>query len=129
MRKGRKELLVVGDRILVRPQEGESTTKVGLVLPAGVKEKEDVQGGTVVAMGPGIALPPPQDGDGEPWKEPYHAPRYMPMQVEEGDYALFFRKAAMEIEFEEEKYLVVPHNAVLVVVRETQVPDGLPEEL
>ena len=54
MRKGRKELLVVGDRILVRPQEGESTTKVGLVLPAGVKEKEDVQGGTVVAMGPGI---------------------------------------------------------------------------
>jgi len=128
MRKGRKELLVVGDRILIEPEKGENTTKVGLVLPVGVAEKEDVRGGTVVAMGPGMPLPPPQE-EGEPWKEPYHTPRYLPMQVEIGDYALFFRKAAMEITFEDEKYLVVPHSAVLVLVRETQVPDELPEEL
>lgn len=128
MRKGRKELFVVGDRILIEPERGENTTKVGLVLPAGVAEKEDVRSGTVVSMGPGLPLPPPQE-TGEPWKEPYHAPRYLPMQVSVGDYALFFRKAAIEITFEDEKYLVVPHSAVLVLVRETQVPDGLPEEL
>ena len=128
MRKGRKELLVVGDRVLIEPEKGETRTKVGLVLPAGVAEKEEVHGGTVVAMGPGMPLPPPQE-DGEPWKEPYQAPRYLPMQVEVGDYALFFRKAAMEISFEDTKYLVVPHGAILVLVRETEVPDGLPEDL
>jgi len=66
---GKKELLVVGDRILVDPAEPETRTKVGLYLPPGVREKEDVRGGTVVALGPGIALPPPQD-ETEPWKEP-----------------------------------------------------------
>ncbi len=128
MRKGRKELLVVGDRILIEPEEGEHTTKVGLVLPAGVKEKEDVRGGTVVALGPGTPLPPPQE-EGEPWKEPYQAPRFLPMQAEIGDYALFFRKAAIEITFEDQRYLVVPYGALLVLVRETPVPDGLPDEL
>lgn len=118
----------MGDRVLVEPEQGEQTTKVGLVLPAGVKEKEDVRGGTVVAVGPGTPLPPPQE-DGEPWKEPYHAPRYLPMQVGIGDYVLFFRKAAIEITFEDDRYLVVPHSALLVLVRETPVPDELPDEL
>lgn len=133
MRKGRKELFVVGDRVLIEPEEGESRTKVGLVLPATVTEKDDVRGGTVVALGPGLPLPPPQ-GDAEPWKESYTAPRYLPMQVGVGDYALFFRKAAIEITFEDDNYLVVPYGAILVLVRgdedETKsVPDQLPEEL
>ena len=128
MRKGRKELLVIGDRVLVEPEEAESQTKVGLVLPASVVEKEDVRGGKVVAMGPGVPLPPPQE-EGEPWKVPDRAPRYMPMQVEVGDFALFFRKAAIEISFEDETYLVVPYGAILVVVRGQDVPDELPEDL
>ncbi len=128
MRKGRKELLVVGDRVLVEPEEGESRTKVGLLLPATVMEKEDVRGGTVVALGPGMPLPPP-DGEPEPWREPYRAPRYLPMQVEVGDFALFFRKAAIEISFEGERFLVVPHGAILVLVRETKLPEGVPEDL
>jgi co-chaperonin GroES (HSP10) len=128
MRRGRKELLVIGDRILVEPEQGETRTKVGLLLPAGVAEKEDVRGGTVVAIGPGMPLPPPQE-EGEPWKQPQSAPRYLPMEVRLGDYALFFRKAAIEITFEGERYLVVPHAALLVVVREDQVPDGVPDEL
>ena len=40
------------------------------------------------------------------------------MQAQEGDYALFLHKAAVEITFEEKKYLIVPNNAVLVLVRE-----------
>lgn len=128
MRKGKKELLVVGDRVLVKPEEGENRTKVGLLLPPGAVEKEEVRGGTVVAVGPGTPLPPPQDSD-EPWKKPYEAPRYMPMQVVVGDYVLFFRKAAIQITFEGSDYLVVPHGAILVLTRDVEVPDLLPEEL
>ncbi len=128
MKIGRKQLIVVGDRILVEPDEGETRTKVGLLLPPGVKEKEDVRGGRVVALGPGIPLPAPQD-EAEPWKDPQRAPRYMPMQVELGDYALFFRKAAIEIGFEEKRYLIVPYAALLVLMRGDAIPDQLPESL
>ncbi|MBI5851429.1 MAG: co-chaperone GroES [Planctomycetes bacterium] len=128
MRIGAKELIVVGDRILVLPDEGEVRTKVGLLLPPGVKEKEDVRGGRVVAVGPGIQLPAPQD-DTEPWKELQRTARYMPMQVELGDYALFFRKAAIEISFEEKRYLIVPYAALLVLMRGGEVPDQLPDTL
>src|SRR5437867_9388768 len=41
-------------------------------------------------------------------------------QAETGDYALFFRKAAVEITFEEKTYLVVPQAAILVLVRGKQ---------
>ncbi len=73
-------------------------------------------------------LPPPHE-EHEAWKETYRTPRYMPMQVETGDYALFFRKAAIEITFEDKDYLVVPYGAILVLVRGEDVPDELPEEL
>jgi hypothetical protein len=39
------------------------------------------------------------------------------MQARVGDYALFFRKAAVEITFEEMRYLVVPQAAILVLVQ------------
>jgi chaperonin GroES len=128
LRKGNKELLVVGDRVLVEPQKAENRTKVGLLLPPGVVEREDVRGGIVVAIGPGTPLPPPGD-EQEPWKESYRAPRYLPMQIELGDHVLFFRKAAIEITFEDENYLVVPYGAILVLMRGGRVPDQLPEKL
>jgi len=40
------------------------------------------------------------------------------MQAGVGDYALFFRKAAVEITFGQKTYLVVPQAAILVLVRE-----------
>jgi len=51
------------------------------------------------------------------------------MQVDIGDYALFFRKAAIEINFEDREYLVVPYSALLVLVRGGEVPDALPDDL
>jgi co-chaperonin GroES (HSP10) len=130
MKKGNKELFVVGDRVLVRPVKEPSRTPAGLLLPPGVREKEDVRGGIVVAKGPGTPLPPPQGDGDESWKTAYQSsPRYLPMQVEAGDYVLFFRKAAIEIEFEAETFLVVPHAAILILVRGDSVPDELPEEL
>jgi co-chaperonin GroES (HSP10) len=136
MKKGNKELLVVGDRVLVAVDKSATKTKVGLFLPPGVMEKEEVRGGKVVAIGPGQPLPPPQE-EQEPWKEGYRGGRFMPMQVALGDYALFFRKAAIEITFEEENFLVVPYGAILVLLRSDKepragrgkVPDKLPEDL
>jgi co-chaperonin GroES (HSP10) len=54
----------------------------------------------------------------EPWKETAREMRFVPMQAKRGDYALFFRKAAVEITFESERYLVVPQAAILALVRE-----------
>ncbi len=127
-----KQLLVVGDRVLVEAESGERTTEVGLILPANAVAKEAVQSGVVKAVGPGTPLPPPSEEVEEEWQEPKQLPRYLPMQVRVGDYVTFFRKAAIEITVERTNYLVVPQHAILVLVRDgqaTNVPSGLPEEL
>ena len=119
MRRGTKELFVVGDRVLVRLEEGEERTNVGLYLPPTAIDSQAVQGGTIVATGPGHPMPSLESAAGdEPWKETARETRFVPMQARRGDYALFFRKAAVEITFETERYLVVPQAAILALVRE-----------
>ncbi len=113
----KKRLIVVGDHIMVRP-ESKGKTRSGLYLPPSVAETETVMGGWVVQVGPGLALPDPFDSEEEPWKRKERRPRYIPPQAQEGDYALFMRKASVEITFEEQKYLIVPNAAVLALVRE-----------
>jgi len=119
-----KKLIVVGDRVLIAPEEGEERTRVGLYLPQTALDALAVQGGRVLATGPGTPLAEPASLDEEPWK--IHAPggaRYVPMQAHIGDYALFFRKAAVEITFEGKKYLVVPLAAILILVRHPENDD------
>jgi chaperonin GroES len=119
MRKGKKELIVVGDRVLIRLEDGEERTKVGLYLPATAVESQAVQGGTIVATGPGQPLPEVSDHLDEPWRiGAMKESKHIPMQAQVGDYALFFRKAAVEITFENERYLVVPQAALLALSRQ-----------
>lgn len=123
MRHGSKQLIVVGDRVLVQIEEGEDRSKVGLYLPATALEAQAVQGGRIVATGPGLPLPDlgQSFNDDEPWRVGERAgreTRYVPMQARTGDYALFFRKAAVEITFEGDRYLVVPQAAILALVRD-----------
>jgi chaperonin GroES len=118
MSEPKKRLIVVGDRVLVQPEEGEERTKVGLYLPATAVETQAVQGGTVVATGPGNAVSAPTEIGDEPWKMASPEPRYVPLQARLGDYAIFFRRAAVEITFEGTRYLVVPQAAILTLVRE-----------
>jgi len=108
---------VVGDRVLVKPGEGEDRTKVGLYLPATAIDNQAVQTGRVMAVGPGTPIGAPADLNDEPWKITSGEPKYLPVQAEVGDFAIFFRKAAVEITFENEKYLVVPQAAILGLVR------------
>ncbi len=114
-----KELQVVGDRVLITPEEGdEQRTRVGLYLPATAIDSQQVQTGLIVATGPGDPLPDPSAFDEEPWRVAERTPRHRPMQARVGDHAIFFRKAAVEINFEEKRYLVVPQAAILVLVRD-----------
>jgi len=119
----KKRLIVVGDRVLIQPEEGEDRTKVGLYLPATAVDSQAVQGGAVLATGPGNALSAPTEVDEEPWKTGAPEPRYVPLQARIGDYAIFFRRAAVEITFEGDRYLVVPQAAILTLVREEDEQD------
>ena len=112
-----KRLVVVGDRVLITPEEGEERTNVGLYLPATALEGRQVQGGRIIATGPGTPMTEPTALDDEPWKIRGSDVKYLPMQARIGDYALFFRKAAVELTFEDKRYLVVPQAAILVLVR------------
>ncbi|MFQ5823643.1 MAG: co-chaperone GroES [bacterium] len=116
----KKELIVVGDRVLISLDKGQNRTEFGLYLPPGVKEKEKVRGGYVVKVGPGYAMPDPNATDNEPWSTtPKKEFKYIPLQAQIGDYAIFLSSAAVEIEFEGKEYVVVPQTSILVLVRDT----------
>jgi len=117
MESPRRQLLVVGDRVLVSPEEGEDRTRVGLYLPATAIETQQVQSGIVVAIGPGDPIADLGSLEDEPWKIGTSERRSRGMQARVGDRAIFFRKAAVEITYEEKKYLVVPQAAILVLLR------------
>jgi chaperonin GroES len=118
VKRKKKELIVVGDRVLVKGEDGEERTNVGLYLPPTAVDNQAVQGGRIVATGPGLPLPDPGQVSDEPWRTGSRETRFVPMQAQTGDYALFFRKAAVEITFEDERYLVVPQAAILALVRD-----------
>lgn len=119
MQIGNRELIVVGDRLLIQPEDTEEKTKVGLYLPQTVKEKEPVQVGRVVATGPGTPIPNFGQDASEPWMEDADGNiRYMPMQARPGDHALFLKKEAVEVRYEEQHFLVVAQSSVLMLIRE-----------
>ncbi|HAM52919.1 MAG TPA: chaperonin [Nitrospiraceae bacterium] len=125
--KAKKNIIIVGDRVLIDADERTDKTATGLYLPPTVKEKEKVTGGYIVNVGPGYPVHDPNVIVEEPWaskKKPEL--RYVPLQAAEGDYALFLRDAAVEIEFEGKKYLIVPHSAILALVR-TEITEGYAE--
>lgn len=125
MRRGTKELFVVGDRVLVRVEEGEERTNVGLYLPPTAIDNQAVQGGTIVATGPGNPMPAFDANADEPWRNEHKEARFIPMQARRGDFALFFRKAAVEITFEGERFLVIPQSAILALVRDELAELGI----
>lgn len=118
-----KQLIVVGDRVLIKPEEGENRSRVGLYLPPTAVDNQAVQAGTVVATGPGTPISAPTELNDEPWKISGSEARYLPVQAQVSDYAIFFRRAAVEITFEGKNYLVVPQAAILVLVREPLSPE------
>ena len=83
------KLIVVGDRVLIKPLSLSKKTKGGLFLPPGYSEKEEIQSGYILKTGPGYPIPVVENED-EPWKgQSNENVRYIPLQVREGDLAIF----------------------------------------
>ena len=114
-----KKLVVIGDRVLIRPSRPHERTDSGLYLPPGVQEKEKVQQGYVIKTGPGYAIPMPVDD--EPWKHQDEQVKYVPPQAREGDIAIFLLSGATEVLYEGEKYFIVPQSAILMLEREEEI--------
>ncbi len=111
--------IVIGDRVLLKPVKAEEKTRTGLFLPPGVEENEKIRSAYVVKCGPGYPLPLPRED--EPWKEAREQEQYIPLQAKEGDLALFLQKQAYELEFNNEKYLIVPQHAILLLLRDEEL--------
>ncbi len=114
-----KKLIVIGDRVLIRPSKPDEQTASGLYLPPGVQEKEKVQQGYIIKTGPGYAIPMPVDD--EPWKSDDENVKYVPLQAREGDLAIFLVSGATEVMYEKEKYFIVPQGAILLLEREEEL--------
>jgi len=112
-----RNLIVVGDRVLIRPAKESDKTESGLYLPPSVQEKEKIQRGYVIKTGPGYPLPLPADED-DLWKGREDQVKYLPLQAQEGDLAIFLQKGAIEVIYEKEKYYIVSQASILMLERE-----------
>ncbi|MGM0531376.1 MAG: co-chaperone GroES [Bacteroidota bacterium] len=111
------KFILIGDRVLIKPKDPQSKTKSGLYLPPSVQEKEKIHSGYVLKVGPGYPIPAVTDED-EPWKDKQDEVKYVPLQPREGDLAVYLQSAAHEIIFKNERYVIVPHNSILMVIRD-----------
>jgi chaperonin GroES len=116
------KLIVVGDRLLIKPKSLTNKTKSGLFLPPGYKEKEEIQTGYVIKAGPGYPIPLPGEEE-ENWKRSEEQIRYIPLQAKEGDLAIFLQKGAIEIVYNDEKYFIVPQHSILLLERDDELFD------
>ena len=119
MRSKNKQILVVGDRVLIKPDKGEQKSKAGIYLPPSVIEKQEILSGVIVEIGPGIPLGNPEENIDEPWSgNDSSNVKYIPTQADVGDIALFLNKASIEIKIENDDYLIVPQSAILILIRD-----------
>ena len=89
------------DRIVVRPDEAETQTASGLVIPDTAKEKP--QQGTVLAVGPGKR----SDTTGE----------VIPVDLSVGDTVLYSKYGGTEVAVDGEDLLVLNGRDVLAIVQ------------
>lgn len=111
------KFLMIGDKVLIKPKNPQSQTKTGLYLPPSVQQGEKIQSGYIIKAGPGYPLPSQTDGE-EAWKQKNEEVHYLPLQAKEGDLAVYLQGSAFEINFNDEVFVIVPHSAILMLVRD-----------
>ena len=90
----------LGDRVIVKQDEAETTTASGLYIASDAKEKP--QTGTVVAVGPGKL-----DKDG----------KYLPMPVAEGDKVVYGKYGGTEIDIDDEQVLILRADDIYAIIQ------------
>ena len=115
--KDLENIIMIGDKVLIKPKNPNIKTSSGLYLPPTAIEKEQIQAGYVIKVGPGFPIPAISE-EVEPWKENQETIKYIPLQSKTGDLAIYMPKVGMEIEFKGEKFTILPHSAIVMIVRE-----------
>jgi len=65
----------------------------------------------------GSPIPNPQFMEQESWSTTHKEPvKYIPLQAKK-EIMLYYARFAIEVEFENEKYLIVPHSAIMMLLR------------
>jgi chaperonin GroES len=90
------KLQPLGDRLVVKPMEGEEKTKGGIILPDTAKEKP--QEGKVLAVGPGRLT---EDG------------KRIAMEVKVGDVVLYVKYGGTEVKIDGEELIVLRESDIL----------------
>jgi co-chaperonin GroES (HSP10) len=116
-RKDIDKFLMIGDKVLIKPKNPQNYTKAGLYLPPTVQQGEKVQCGYIIKTGPGYPLPS-QTEESEVWKKKDDEVHYLPLQAREGDLAVYLQGLAYEIKFNDESYMIIPHSAILMLIRD-----------
>ena len=88
----------VADRILIKMEEGEETTKSGIILSASAKEKPQIA--KVIAVGPGGNI----DGNN------------VEMYIKEGQKVIVSKYSGTEVKYEGVDYIIVKQEDVLAIV-------------
>ncbi len=88
----------LGDRVVIKMIEAEETTKSGIILTAGAKEKPQMA--EIVAVGPGGLV------DGKEVK----------MELKVGDKVITSKYAGTEIKFDDTEYIILKQSDVLAIV-------------
>ncbi|HKJ77941.1 MAG TPA: hypothetical protein VKA10_00345, partial [Prolixibacteraceae bacterium] len=70
--------------------------------------------------GPGYPIPAISDQD-EAWKQKQENVQYVPLQAQMGDLAVYLNKSGFEIEFNKEKYVILPHSSILMIIRDEKL--------
>ena len=88
----------LGDRVLIKMKEAEETTKSGIILTTGSKEKPQIA--EVVEVGPGEKV----DG------------KIQEMYVKKGDNIIVSKYSGTEVKYEGTEYLIVKQDDILAIV-------------
>lgn len=88
----------LADRVLIKMIQEEETTKSGIILASGAKEKPQIA--EVLEVGPGEKI----DGKVEE------------MYVKKGDKIIVSKYAGTEVKYEGEDYIIVKQSDILAIV-------------
>ncbi len=88
----------LGERVLIKMIESEETTKSGIILSSGAKERPQIA--EVLEVGPGETV----DG------------KTVEMKVKKGDKVIVNKYSGTEIKYEGEELIIVKQSDVLAIV-------------
>ncbi len=88
----------LGDRVVIKKLEAETTTKSGIVLSGSAKERP--QEAEVMAVGPGAV----------------HEGKRIEMEVRVGDKVLYSKYAGTEVKVGGEEYTILKQDDILAIV-------------